>query len=284
MPGCANPLQVKIAESELDRQEKKLFVGMLSKTCSDDELRTLFQQYGAIEDLTVIRNQTGEGKGYGFVKFASRDSCQNAIAALNGIYEMNGASQKMIVKYADTPREKEKKKLQAQYKAQQQNPYMNMNAYYGMQMAGAVGGGANPYMAGAQGANAGMYGAYGAMMGQYGGAAQYGHAGAVGAGAGMGVAQNQGEGPPGSNLFIYHLPQWFGDRDLHVNFSPFGNVLSARVYIDKATQQSKCFGFVSYDNPASAEAAIQAMNGFQIGDKRLRVSLKKPKGQSNNPY
>lgn len=45
-----------------------------------------------------------------------------------------------------------------------------------------------------------------------------------------------------------------------------------------------CFpGFVSYDNPVSAQAAIQAMNGFQIGMKRLKVQLKRSKNDSK-PY
>lgn len=44
-----------------------------------------------------------------------------------------------------------------------------------------------------------------------------------------------------------------------------------------------CLGFVSFDNPSSAQAAIQAMNGFQIGMKRLKVQLKRPK-DANRPY
>lgn len=43
-------------------------------------------------------------------------------------------------------------------------------------------------------------------------------------------------------------------------------------------------GFVSFDNPANALAAIQAMNGFQIGMKRLKVQLKRPKNDSSKPY
>lgn len=42
-------------------------------------------------------------------------------------------------------------------------------------------------------------------------------------------------------------------------------------------------GFVSYDNPVSSQAAIQAMNGFQIGMKRLKVQLKRSKNDSK-PY
>lgn len=52
---------------------------------------------------------------------------------------------------------------------------------------------------------------------------------------------------------------------------------------DRSERPLVLAGFVSFDNPASAQAAIQAMNGFQIGMKRLKVQLKRPK-DANRPY
>ena len=55
-------------------------------------------------------------------------------------------------------------------------------------------------------------------------------------------------------------------------------------YTDRNTFPSFLLsGFVSYDNSLSAQAAIQAMNGFQVGTKRLKVQLKRSK-DANKPY
>jgi len=103
----------------------------------------------------------------------------------------------------------------------------------------------------------------------------------------FGASSNPGpqiEGPPGANLFIYHIPQEFGDHDLASAFQSFGRVLSAKVFVDKATGVSKCFGFVSYDSPASAQTAISMMNGFQLGGKKLKVQLKRDNSKHSKPF
>lgn len=83
------------------------------------------------------------------------------------------------------------------------------------------------------------------------------------------------QGPAGSNLFIFHLPNEWKENDLIDFFKEFGAIVSARIMTDRTTGRSRGFGFVSYDNPNSAKNAINKMNGLQVGAKRLKVQLKK---------
>ncbi|CAG7727062.1 unnamed protein product [Allacma fusca] len=85
-----------------------------------------------------------------------------------------------------------------------------------------------------------------------------------------GVVTQTGPGRnDGSTLFVYDLPPEFKEPELTHAFLRFGKVLSTKVFFDKTTNQSKCFGFVSYDNPVSAENAIRVMNGLRIGSRRF---------------
>ncbi|XP_026294962.1 CUGBP Elav-like family member 2 isoform X16 [Apis mellifera] len=411
--GMRHPIQMKPADSE-NRNERKLFVGMLSKKFTENDVRNMFSVYGTIEECSVLRDSTGKSKACAFVTFASKQYAINAIKALHHSQTMEGCSSPLVVKFADTQKEKDQKRMQqlqtnlwniagvnmAPHYLTNDTPALAPASLQLLQQLQATTSAATPVAAGAgasalssvqhqlllqqhlglgaatpahaaapavpsppeinpanlQGlatlaslsntageyANAGvspmsmqnlvtlaamtggngnlqvspnrstggslspvtslalnsltgtplnglqdsLSNAYSSLQ-QYAGFPAFTAAAAAAAAAAQKAkftnTDKQIEGPEGCNLFIYHLPQEFSDTDLVSTFLPFGNVISAKVFIDKQTQLSKCFGFVSYDNVASAQAAIQAMNGFQIGMKRLKVQLKRSKDASK-PY
>uniref|UniRef100_A0A2K6LSU2 CUGBP Elav-like family member 6 n=1 Tax=Rhinopithecus bieti TaxID=61621 RepID=A0A2K6LSU2_RHIBE len=342
LPGMNRPIQVKPAASEGRGEDRKLFVGMLGKQQGEEDVRRLFQPFGHIEECTVLRSPDGTSKGCAFVKFGSQGEAQAAIQGLHGSRTMAGASSSLVVKLADTDRERALRRMQqmagqlgafhpaplplgacgayttailqhqAALLAAAQGPGLGPVAAVAAQMqhvaafslvaapllpAAAANSppGSGPGTLPGLPAPIGVNG-FGPLTpqtnGQPGSDTLYNNGLSPYPAQSPGVADplqqayagmHHYAGPEGCNLFIYHLPQEFGDAELIQTFLPFGAVVSAKVFVDRATNQSKCFGFVSFDNPTSAQTAIQAMNGFQIGMKRLKVQLKRPK-DANRPY
>ena len=68
----------------------KLFVAGLAYSMTDDELRTLFADFGTVTSAQIITDrETNRSKGFGFVEMSTDDESKAAIDALNG-KEMNG--------------------------------------------------------------------------------------------------------------------------------------------------------------------------------------------------
>ncbi len=64
---------------------KNIFVGNLSYGVTEDTLRSLFEQYGAVERVNIITDRdSGQPRGFAFVEMTNDAEAQNAIAALNG--------------------------------------------------------------------------------------------------------------------------------------------------------------------------------------------------------
>ncbi|KAF6203647.1 hypothetical protein GE061_001979 [Apolygus lucorum] len=374
------PLQVKPADTE-NRGDRKLFAGMLSKQQTEEDVRQLFAPFGTIEECTILRGPDGASKGCAFVKFSSHLEAQAAINSLHGSQTMPGASSSLVVKFADTEKERQLRRMQQMAgNMSLLNPFVfNQFGTYGayaqvinedffpqeMQQAAIMaaaqgtayinpmaalashatlnvcipGGPGTPGQPPVNGAlpslpsptmpnfsmattpNGQPAGSEPAIYtngihqtfppppppppGLPNGEAALQHAAAY---TGMqpypgvdvnlfekilcetlaypavygqfaqaipqpiaAVAASQREvccfpgcsisGPEGCNLFIYHLPQEFGDAELMQMFLPFGNVISSKVFIDRATNQSKCFGFVSFDNPAKTQSSTEAAQG-----------------------
>ena len=61
---------------------KKLYVGNLSYDMSQDDLRTIFEEFGTVDSAQVIMDrETGRSKGFGFVEMSNEDEAQAAISA-----------------------------------------------------------------------------------------------------------------------------------------------------------------------------------------------------------
>ncbi|XP_062367497.1 CUGBP Elav-like family member 3 isoform X22 [Cinclus cinclus] len=342
LPGMNRPIQVKPADSESrggtvpkktpPAEDRKLFVGMLSKQQADEDVRKMFEPFGTIDECTVLRGPDGTSKGCAFVKFQSHAEAQAAIAALHGSRTLPGASSSLVVKFADT--EKERGLRRMQQVASQLGMFSPIALQFGAYSA------YTQALMQQQAALVAAHSAYLSPMATM--AVQMQHMGTVNPNGliatplppssgtstppamaatpvpaiaaplsvnGYSPVPAQPAGPPAPDAvyaggvppFPAQSPAAPGDplQQAYAGmqhytgpaaypaayglvspaFAPPGPLLAP----PPPPQQQQREGFVSFDNPASAQAAIQAMNGFQIGMKRLKVQLKRPK-DANRPY
>ena len=69
---------------------KNIFVGNLSFGATEDTVRSLFEQYGTVERVSIVTDRdTGRAKGFGFVEMTGDAEAERAISSLNG-QELDG--------------------------------------------------------------------------------------------------------------------------------------------------------------------------------------------------
>jgi RNA recognition motif-containing protein len=78
-------------------------------------------------------------------------------------------------------------------------------------------------------------------------------------------------------LYVGNLKPDFTDEELHKLFSDHGQVESASIVRDRYSEQSKGFAFVDMPSGEEAQAAIIALNGSEVQQRILTVSLARPK-------
>jgi RNA recognition motif-containing protein len=86
------------------------------------------------------------------------------------------------------------------------------------------------------------------------------------------------------NIYVGNLSWGLKDQDLANLFTPFGEVASAKIVMDKFTQRSKGFGFVEMPNDEQAQAAIAQLNGSEVEGRNLVVNESRPKEEGGGGF
>jgi RNA recognition motif-containing protein len=75
--------RLAVARGE-QRMDVKLYVGNMPYTTTEEELKTLFTQAGAVTSVAVIKDRdTGQSKGFGFIEMGTQAEAQKAISMFN---------------------------------------------------------------------------------------------------------------------------------------------------------------------------------------------------------
>ena len=83
---------------------RKLFVGQVPRDADEGALRPLFEPFGPIESISILRTHRGASAGCAFVQYASWASAEAAIEAHAGRTRLPGADAPLVVKFADARR------------------------------------------------------------------------------------------------------------------------------------------------------------------------------------
>lgn len=92
------------------------------------------------------------------------------------------------------------------------------------------------------------------------------------------------------NIYVSNLGFNVQDEDLKSLFTSYGEVTSAKVIIDRTTNQSRGFGFVEMSDDEASQKAIAELNGASVQDRSIKVMEAKPREErprfnnSRNPF
>lgn len=89
----------------------RLFIGGLSRDVNEDDIQDMFKKHGKVKDFALMKDDSGNLRGFGFITFESKEMADSAIAALDG-QKING--RRIGVRDADAPRDEKPKKRRPQ--------------------------------------------------------------------------------------------------------------------------------------------------------------------------
>ncbi|KAI1810987.1 RNA-binding domain-containing protein [Poronia punctata] len=234
--------------------EFSIFVGDLGHEVNEFVLVALFQaRFPSCKSAKIMTDQqTGQSRGYGFVRFANEEDQQRALTEMQGVYCGN---RPMRVSAA-TPKNRG-------HQGPQYNHFPGAPAQPMVpapQPAHHAGVNANPWMAQPQPPQ------------PFGGYQQ--------TGAFNPLAMNQFTDPNNTTVFVGGLSGYVTEDELRSFFQGFGEITYVKI------PPGKGCGFVQFVHRHAAEMAINQMQGYPIGNSRVRLSWGRSQNNSGvgTPY
>ncbi|GFS57709.1 protein alan shepard [Trichonephila inaurata madagascariensis] len=96
---------------------------------------------------------------------------------------------------------------------------------------------------------------------------------------GSDASGNHSEQLSKTNLYIRGLTHNTTDKDLYSLCAPYGNIISTKAILDKQTNKCKGYGFVDFESPVSAEAAVKA-----LANQGVQAQMAKVPSSPNHPF
>lgn len=81
----------------------------------------------------------------------------------------------------------------------------------------------------------------------------------------------------GNRLYVANLSYQTSEADLEAAFQQVGTVSSVQIVLDRETNRSRGFGFITMGSDAEAQAAIEKLNGQNLDGREMRVSEARPR-------
>eukprot|EP01017_Pseudomicrothorax_dubius_P029584 TRINITY_DN3605_c0_g1_i1.p1 TRINITY_DN3605_c0_g1~~TRINITY_DN3605_c0_g1_i1.p1 ORF type:complete len:376 (-),score=61.51 TRINITY_DN3605_c0_g1_i1:75-1202(-) len=253
LPGADAQLQLRWADGEEQRlgvepaTQPRLFVGSIPHTADENIMTEIFSEFGRVEHIHLTRDSTDPhgSKGIAFVTMDTKESCLRAIEGLNECAFVLDSEKPLEVRIADRRHKGE----------------------------GGGGGGGRARHAGGNAASM--------LMPMYVPSSAYPVTGThmdPGSTAFIPKEYTYGtnkQGPPGCNLFLFHIPSDWTTQEVVSLFSRYGEVVSVRIATENG--RSRGYGFLSFANADDAKRAVSELDGFQVpgNNKRLKVDFKK---------
>ena len=250
-------LQMLAAKKQQDAASLacRIYVGSLTYELGEDVLMVPFSVFGPITKIDMPK-ENGRSKGFCFIEYATPEQATNAITAMNG-FVLNG------------------RQIKVNRPTQAGAPAVSMLG------AGAGGLPAQFGLPGAGGAASlgSIPVAPSILQAQAAQAEAAAKLAAIGVGAGVGAGMAAGAAGAGAaarqqkhRIYVGSVFFELTAEQLKEVFEPFGTVVSCTLINNPETGKHKGYGFIEFDNEKSVTDAIATMDGFELCNRKLKVS------------